>query len=79
MADDTAGLGWTADFAGAMSPACNTCSHVFMDYASCEAFPNGIPLDIIKGRFRHLTPHAGDHVITYEHEPTLGPKPAWAP
>lgn len=33
---------------------------------NCEAFPNGIPDDIINGKSLHLTPVEGDNGIVFE-------------
>jgi len=32
----------------------------------CEAFPDGIPDDIITGLFDHTKPYKGDHGIQYK-------------
>lgn len=35
----------------------------------CEAFPDGIPEDIIEGGFDHRKPHGGDGGVLYEMRP----------
>ncbi len=37
--------------------------------AYCEAFPDGIPDDIVYGGFDHRHPHAGDHGVLFLQEP----------
>jgi hypothetical protein len=61
------------------SPACNTSAHVFVDYTTCEAYPEGIPLYILTGLSHHMTEQEGDHGLQYVYAQSLGPKPSWAP
>lgn len=32
----------------------------------CDAFPDGIPIDIASGKFDHRKPHEDDHGIRFE-------------
>ena len=43
---------------------CNRCSHRHRDM-TCDAFPNGIPIEIIRSG-EHFLPIDGDHGITFE-------------
>ena len=45
---------------------CNKCLHVADDGLSCDAFPGGIPMDILAGRVAHTTPFEGDNDIQFE-------------
>lgn len=45
---------------------CNGCKHHRLYTATCEAFPNGIPKEIILGRHDHVNPFPGDHGIRFE-------------
>jgi hypothetical protein len=57
------------------APLCFECKHytgetfnepeLRTDYF-CDAFPNGIPFDIISGGYGHTTPFEGDNGIQYE-------------
>lgn len=44
---------------------CATCKHKRQG-ATCTAFPNGIPIDILDGRNQHQRPYPGDHGIQFE-------------
>ena len=48
------------------SSAWDTCSRVFPDNMSCEAFPDGIPEELFDGKVSHHTPYPGDHGIQFE-------------
>jgi len=50
---------------------CNKCQHSLpskegQSYPSCEAFPNGIPEEILIGEFDHHKPYKGDNGIQFE-------------
>jgi len=47
---------------------CIYCKHLDPETLDwhCEAFPDGIPEDIINGDFNHTIPHEGDHGIQFE-------------
>lgn len=49
---------------------CATCKHlhtpIAMPYPTCEAYPNGIPLEIQTGEIKHRKKHPGDNGIQYE-------------
>lgn len=44
---------------------CPVCKHYLGDL-SCEAYPDGIPEDIITGQFDHKEQHNGDNGIRFE-------------
>ncbi len=46
---------------------CLDCLHLIdLVESTCEAFPKGIPLDILQDRVRHDRSYPGDHGILYE-------------
>ena len=53
------------------SNQCLQCSH-FLGRGDkrfgfvCEAFPKGIPDEIVTGQFNHTKPYPGDHGIQFE-------------
>ena len=48
---------------------CDTCIHLLRGPGRCEAFPRGIPKDILTGKVDHTTPFTGDKGITYTKKP----------
>jgi len=40
----------------------------------CDAFPEGIPEEIWRGRNKHKVPHSGDHGIQFEPAPDVVPE-----
>ena len=49
---------------------CNRCRHVSDDGLSCKAFPGGIPVEILSGKYDHAKPFASDHGIQFEAQKT---------
>lgn len=49
---------------------CEKCVHFHDgDIDSCDAFPRGIPQELIDGMVRHTKPYKGDHGIMFEPRP----------
>lgn len=50
-------------------PLCATCEHFHTENKesnTCDAFPDGIPWEIIKGKVDHREPYEGDNGIQYK-------------
>lgn len=50
-------------------PICVECKHYHEennDFFSCDAFPHGIPDDILEGKEEHYDPFPGDNGIQFE-------------
>lgn len=47
-----------------ISPQCITCKRYHFE-AACEAFPDGIPYEIISGQVDHAKPYNGDGGLQY--------------
>lgn len=51
------------------APDCMRCAHLHRDPAAtkntCAAFPEGIPLVILRGEKRHTRAYPGDHGIRF--------------
>jgi hypothetical protein len=45
---------------------CVRCLHKFKGANGCDAFPEGIPVEIAKGKNDHSQPYPGDHGIMFE-------------
>lgn len=45
---------------------CTKCKHFKSGTLTCDAFPKGIPKDILTGNFDHTKPHNGDNGIQFE-------------
>lgn len=45
---------------------CNGCIHFHKHSGGCDAFPEGIPKEIILGKHDHHYPYEGDHGILFE-------------
>ena len=44
---------------------CHSCKHYNKDL-TCKAFPNRIPIEILRGKHDHRTPFKGDNGVQYE-------------
>ncbi len=49
-----------------VSELCVGCRHFLNLNLGCDAFPVGIPDEILTGKFDHRKPYPGDHGIRYE-------------
>ena len=49
---------------------CNRCKHK-REGITCDAFPNGIPIEIIRSG-EHFLPVDGDHGIVFEEKAVIG-------
>lgn len=54
-----------------IAPLCMNCQFFkpIKDNWHCDAFPKGIPQDIITSEFDHHNPHEGDHGIQFKEMP----------
>jgi len=48
---------------------CNDCIHVRDNGYECDAFPDGIPNEILTGEIDHHKPHPDDNGIQFEKNP----------
>ena len=62
--DRVAGAQFTVDAKDLDWSSCATCSRKSAG-PRCEAFPHGIPDEILEGRDRHTRPHRGDRGLLY--------------
>lgn len=47
-------------------PLCNSCAHAFESGTACEAYPDGIPMEILRGEEDHHFPLPGDKGLQYK-------------
>ena len=60
---------FVTDFDDVIFAQCNSCDHYHNNGETCEAFPDGIPLDIISNEIDHREPVQGDNGIRWESRP----------
>jgi hypothetical protein len=48
-----------------MTEQCPVCKH-YLNLFECEAFPEGIPDEILSGEVDHTEPYPGDNGIRFE-------------
>jgi hypothetical protein len=49
---------------------CHTCTYRHADLFTCKAFPEGIPVEVLVGRFLHVDPYDGDNGVQYKRKAT---------
>lgn len=50
---------------------CWECVHKHSMTSTCDAFPKGIPREIVNGHYDHHSPFSGDNGIQFEEDTTL--------
>lgn len=59
-------------------PICYGCAHFMsnnLEGLTCDAYPDGIPIEIITGENDHREPYSGDHGIQFEPLETADEEP----
>ena len=56
-----------------VAPMCYSCVHAWATVESCEAFPNGIPPDVLDWSVDHRKAIDGDHGIVFEQDTSEPP------
>lgn len=57
-----------ADGGGYYLTPCISCERKHIGYPTCDAFPRGIPMAILEGKFQHKTVYPGDGGLTYKRD-----------
>lgn len=50
---------------------CSKCQRLHLGEVACDAFPDGIPMELWFGRVLHREPYPGDHGVQFEYNPGL--------
>lgn len=58
------------------APMCETCARSRPD-GTCDAYPDGIPEEIIMNEWDHRFPKPGDHGLQYDPVPGAEPQEWW--
>lgn len=45
---------------------CDLCKHIHKDNITCDAFPGGIPIEILSNQKAHTKPYLNDNGIQFE-------------
>lgn len=48
------------------SNQCPSCKHYRVGLLACDAFPDGIPYEVISGQHDHTKPYEGDNGIRFD-------------
>lgn len=56
------------------SQQCPTCIH-YLGGFTCDAYPDGIPQEIVSGEWDHREPQDGDRGIRWEQDPSMPADP----
>lgn len=68
MADEVLGPKFTVQEGEMLGSMCVSCKHKFSTGGFCTAFPQGIPLVILRREFDHRYPYPGDNGIMFERD-----------
>lgn len=60
-----------------ISPMCMLCARYDWATGGCEAYPDGIPSEILLGALDHRVPQPGDHGLQFVPLEGTSPDPNW--